>query len=172
MQLIDKIEVEVQEQEQFLKKQHDLLKQSLKGFKDIISRIVVLRNVAKMLKLDPDQASALDFEAGGPNGINERLLDNDTIEATGLAVLGGTILTTEENTLKRLLFRSTRGKAMLHTFEIEVDSKDVLLEKDEHAVKMIGYFVLFEDGPLRRPITKVCKSFMNAVYETGLKSVL
>ena len=133
---------------------------------------MVLRNVAKMLKLDPDEASALDFEAGGPNGINERLLDNDTIEATGLAVIGGTILTTEENTLKRLLFRSTRGKAMLHTFEIEVDSKDVLLEKDEHAVKMIGYFVLFEDGPLRRPITKVCKSFMNAVYETGLKSVL
>ena len=99
-------------------------------------------------------------------------MDNDTIEATGLAVIGGTILLQEENTLKRLLFRSTRGKAMLHTFDIEIDQKDVLIEKDDHAPKMRGYFVLFEDGPLRRPITKVCKSFMNAVYETGLKSVL
>ena len=155
-----------------MKKQHDLLKQSLKGFREILSRIVVLRNVAKMLKIDPDQATALDFESSGPNGLNERLLDNDTIEATGLAVIGGTILLQEENTLKRLLFRSTRGKAMLHTFDIEIDQKDVLVENDDHAPKMRGYFVLFEDGPLRRPITKVCKSFMNAVYETGLKSVL
>ena len=95
------------------------------------------------------------------------------VEATGLAVIGGTILQSEENTLKRLLFRSTRGKAMLHTFEIVIDKKDVLIERDDPTdKKSIGYFVLFEDGPLRRPITKVCKSFMNAVYETGLKTVL
>ncbi len=55
-----------------------------------------------MLKIDPDQANSLDFESSGPNGLNERILDNDTIEATCLAVIGGTILLQEENTLKRL----------------------------------------------------------------------
>ena len=58
----------------------------------------------------------MDVERG--NELEERLIDNETIEATGLAIIGGTILSTEENTLKRLLFRSTRGKAMLHTFDI------------------------------------------------------
>ena len=52
-QLIDKIESDVNEQEQFLKQQHDMLRQSLKGFSDILSRIVVLRNVAKVLNVDP-----------------------------------------------------------------------------------------------------------------------
>ena len=53
-QLIDKIESDVNDQEQFLKQQHDMLRQSLKGFGDILSRIQVLRNVAKVLKVDPN----------------------------------------------------------------------------------------------------------------------
>ena len=76
----------------------------------------------------------------------------------------------EENTLKRLLFRSTRGKAMLHTFDIKIDEKDVLLDEDD-ANRTRGYFVLFEDGPLRRTITRVCKSFMGNVYETSINTV-
>ena len=165
-QLIDKIEADVNEQERFLKQQHDMLRQSLKGFRDILSRIVVLRNVAKALKLDPDQVEGADAEA---NGLEERLIDAEHIETTGLAIIGGTILAGEENTLKRLLFRSTRGKAMLHTFDIRTAQRDVLI--DEKAEPWRGYFVLFEDGPARRPITRVCKSFMHAVYETGLKTV-
>ena len=93
-----------------------MLRQSLKGFSDILSRIVVLRNVAKVLNVDPHQIDGVDVERG--NELEERLIDNEIIEATGLAIIGGTILSTEENTLKRLLFRSTRGKAMLHTFDI------------------------------------------------------
>ena len=92
------------------------------------------------------------------------------MEATGLAIIGGTILSTEENTLKRLLFRSTRGKAMLHTFDIQIDKRDELLNDKIETWR--GYFVLFEDGPMRRPITRVCKSFMHAVYETGIKTVV
>ena len=60
---------------------------------------------------------------------------------------------------------------MLHTFDIVIDEKDVLLE-EEGAIRTRGYFVLFEDGPLRRTITRVCKSFMGAVYETSLQTVV
>ena len=122
--LIDKIEADVTEQERFLKKQDDLQKQSLKGFKDIISRINVLKSVAKILKIDPDEVVGLDVETGG---LTENLLDKETIEATGLAIIGGTIAQSEENTLKRLLFRSTRGKAMLYTQDIVIDEQDLLL---------------------------------------------
>ena len=71
--------------------------------------------------------------------------------------------------MKRLLFRSTQGKAMLHTFDIKTDQRDVLV--DEKAEPWRGYFVLFEDGPLRRPITRVCKGFMHSVYETSIKTI-
>ena len=106
------------------------------------------------------------------SGLNEALLDKETIEATGLAIIGGVIGAAEENTLKRLLFRSTRGQAILHTFDINIGAEDVLLETDEYAPKALGYFVLFEDGALRRIVTKVCKSFMGQVYETSFRTVM
>ena len=64
-QLMEKIEMDVNEQEKFLKQQHDMLRQSLKGFRDILSRIVVLRNVAKVLRFDPDPVMGADAEANG-----------------------------------------------------------------------------------------------------------
>ena len=57
--------MDVNEQERFLKQQHDMLRQSLKGFRDILSRIVVLRNVAKVLRFDPDPVMGADAEANG-----------------------------------------------------------------------------------------------------------
>ena len=73
--------------------------------------------------------------------------------------------------MKRLLFRSTRGKAILNTFDLTIEEEDVLLDEDD-ANRIRGYFVLFEDGDvIRRIITRVCKSFMGAVYETSLTSV-
>ena len=60
---------------------------------------------------------------------------------------------------------------MLYTHDVIIEEKDVILG-DEGANRTLGYFVLFEDGPLRRIITKVCKSFMGAVYETSLQTVV
>lgn len=61
---------------------------------------------------------------------------------------------------------------MLHTFDNKIlDEKDVLLGGSTE-IGSRGYFVLFEDGPLRRIITRVCKSFMQAVYETSLQTVI
>lgn len=128
----------------------------------------VLRHVAKILRIDPESA----FDDAENTGINEKLLDQQTVEATGLAILGGVIATTEENTLKRLLFRSTKGHAMLHTFDLTIDDADVLLDEAESGLRLRGYFVLFEDGHHRRTVTRVCKSFMGSVYETSFQSVI
>ena len=87
-----------------MKNQNSLIKESLKNFRDIVARQNVLRGVAKTLKFE--QESSFDLEN---SGLEERLLDRETIEATNSAVIGGVINVTEENTLKRLLFRSTRG---------------------------------------------------------------
>ena len=166
---MNNIETQIIEQDKFIREQHGLLTKSIKGFTEILQRISVLKSVAKILKVDPDEA----FNEEGNSGLNERLVDRETYEATGLAILGGVIQATEENTLKRLLFRATRGQAILHTFDIVIDRADVLLDTDEPTqYKPRGYFVLFEDGGLRRIVTRVCKSFMGQVYETSLQQVL
>ena len=84
--MIYNIETDVTEQEAFLKKQHGLIKESLKGFKDILARITVLKCVAKILKVPTDEIGDVE-----DRGNKEPLLDQETIEATGLAILGGTI---------------------------------------------------------------------------------
>ena len=105
------------EQDRFIKEQHGLLTKSIKGFVEILQRISVFRNVSRILKVDPVPGSIHDMES---TGLTESLLDRETIEATGLAILGGVIGAAEEITLKKLLFRSTRGQAMLHTFPIDI----------------------------------------------------
>ena len=48
----------------------------------------------------------------------------------------------------------------------------MLLDEDK-ANRKLGYFVLFQDEQfIRRIVTRVCKSFMGAVYETSLQTVL
>ena len=135
--LINMIETDVNAQETFLKKQHDLLKAGLKSFKEVLSRINVLTNVAKILKVDPE-AALMDTEK---SGLKEPLLEPQAL-ATELAMIGGTIQVSEENTLKRLLFRSTRGKAVLNTFDLVIEEQDVLLDEDK-ANRKLGYFVIF-----------------------------
>ena len=102
---MNNIETQIIEQDKFIREQHGLLTKSIKGFTEILQRISVLKSVAKILKVDPDEA----FNEEGNSGLNERLVDRETYEATGLAILGGVVQATEENTLKRLLFRATRG---------------------------------------------------------------
>jgi len=41
------------------------------------------------------------------------LINQDVLEATNISYFGGTLPLNEVNTLKRLLFRATRGRAMM-----------------------------------------------------------
>jgi len=74
--------------------------------------------------------------------------------------------------MKRLLFRVTRGKAMLQTFPLEVSDQDVLMKDDFHTSRL-GYIVLFEDQPvLRRTVLKTCQSFLGPVFETPMRNIM
>lgn len=80
------------------------------------------------------------------------------------------------NSLKRLLFRATRGRAVMTQFELEVDEQDVI-RNDEFHKRLQGYIVLVEDnGPFRQVVERVCKSFNNTsdeklVFECNPKTV-
>jgi hypothetical protein len=58
--------------------------------------------------------------------INESLINSEILDSSNICYLGGTIDTKEGHTLKRLLFRSTKGRAILTTFELNIAEEDVL----------------------------------------------
>lgn len=58
--------------------------------------------------------------------INESLLNLEVLESSNICYLGGVLEAKEGLTLKKLLFRSTKGRAILSTFEINVAEEDVL----------------------------------------------
>lgn len=73
--------------------------------------------------------------------------------------------------MKRLIFRATRGKAIMHTFPIELAPDEVIRGDDFHVTKT-GYVVIFEDGDkMRRTIERVTGSFMGMVFETTIQTV-
>ena len=91
------------------------------------------------------------------------------MEATNICYFGGTLSQKDSIVLKRLLFRATRGRAIMTTFDLEIDQEDVIRGDDFHTDN-VGYIVLVEDnGPLRTIAQRVCKSFStnddNRVFE-------
>jgi hypothetical protein len=91
------------------------------------------------------------------------------LENTNISYFGGTLAQKDSQVLKRLLFRATRGRAIMTTFDLEIEQEDVIRGDNFHA-ENIGYIVLVEDnGPLRTIAQRVCKSFStsedNRVYE-------
>ena len=116
------------------------------------------------------QPAPADLDAPS-NQLTDPLIDKEIFETSEIAYLGGTIDISERNTMKRLLFRITRGKAMLQTFPLEVSDRDVLMKDDFHK-RRLGYIVLFEDSPtMRRIVTKACQSFLGPVFETTMRSI-
>ena len=122
-QLAGEIEQDVADKTQFMKKQKSLIGESIDAFKLMLSKINLLRAVNKLLGLDKlkeeDRAELMNT---GVADKAEPLLGS----GSNIVYLGGSILASEEFTLKRLLFRVTRGKAVLQTFPMEVEDKDVL----------------------------------------------
>jgi len=103
-----------------MKKQKSLINDSTDAFKTMLSKINLLKAVHKLLGLD--KLSSGDREMMALEDKSEPLLGS----GSNIVYLGGSILASEEFTLKRLLFRCTRGKAVLSTFPLEVEDKDVL----------------------------------------------
>lgn len=61
-------------------------------------------------------------------------------------------------TLKKLIFRATRGKAYTHFFDLEIDQEDRMKGYNDHKEKLV-YIVVFEQGSyLKDRIEKICSA--------------
>ena len=128
---------------------------SVNDYRKVLTRRLFLEQVLQELNIDP---STSDYDAesifkrekdlnGGGKGLEASLLANDTLaEESALKIIGGSVARTEVQMLKKLLFRGTRGKALLTTFFLAEDESDKMNNVDFGFDKMIGYIIIYQDN--------------------------
>ena len=132
-----------------MKEQTKLIDEAVKSFRSLVCQINILNSVAKIMGLQQEKVITGDNElrisaSQKTAKIHESLINQEILESSNICYLGGTLDARDGITLKRLLFRSTRGRAILTTFELDVAEEDVL-RGDSYHKHQIGYVVLFED---------------------------
>ena len=151
-----------------------MIEEAMRSFRQCLCQINIYNAVARAIGV-ADSKSLMDLEKSTTKQIEEPLVSSEIYENTNLSYIGGTLDRREELTLKRLLFRATRGRAILNTFELEVNDEDKV-HGDEWIQNHIGYLCMFQEvGPLRKIVERVCSSFNltgeHVVIEISPKSV-
>lgn len=68
-------------------------------------------------------------------------------------------------TFKRMLFRSTRGKAYVHFFEFITHPSDRMVHVNDHNDRLV-YIVVFEEGYyLKEKIKRICQNSTEHMFE-------
>lgn len=94
--------------------------------------------------------------------MNQGLLDELSYK---IAYIGGTIRKTDQLTLKKMLFRTTRGKAYVHFFNLDIPLEDRMINVTDHIEKLV-YIVAFEEGTyLKERIKKICQSASDIMFD-------
>ena len=74
--------------------------------------------------------------------------------------MGGTVKQAELQTLKKLIFRGTRGRALVRTFDLDLDISDVLTNKSFTFDTLEGYVIIYDDSMnIGSIVRRICNSF-------------
>ena len=168
--LLAKIEQDINSQAEFMKQQNTLLQNSFSQYRKQIARIKFLEQVSQIC--EKEKPTGADLEAKvlqNQNQVQDSLLQNDTLVESSVKVMGGTVPKAEVQMLKKLLFRATRGRALLSTFALEIDSTDQMNAYDFGFDNNLGYIILFEESlNIGRIVMKICSSFQADLFETTI----
>ena len=133
----------------------------LHTMRDAISTLIEHKNVIRVAGQILSNSGLSRSRPGSINNEEEAknvpLLDNNMDGGIRIAYVAGTILTSEVQRFKRLLFRATKGKALPHFHDMEEGVEDVHGKVNMKTV----YVVVFEEGArIRSRVTKICDSFL------------
>lgn len=128
---------------------------NVKDFRSLVCQLNVLSAVAKVFNMKNVDLNA---SVNKSTQLNESLLNH--VDETNMVYYGGTVRNQDIAALKKLLFRVTRGHAIITSFELQVHEDDII-RNDFFQRERIGYIVLLEDQPqLRTRVERVCQSFV------------
>ena len=159
--LLEEIQRDIAQQEAFIQEQNGRMKDaeaSLNNLKDCLQVLKVAKAMIPSLQGQFGEQMA-DMEMGG--SINRRGDDQmgliDESKSINIQHVAGVVEQTEIERLRRLIFRSTKGKSYMYIQEyIDVES----------VKKRSVYIIVFWDGEhIRDRIQKICDSFSGQRYE-------
>ena len=124
----------------------------------LICKINVLQKASKLFE------NALASVEGDQEKLrrNSSQLDEPLLNSSNhlfkFVYLGGTIKKQDQMVLKKLIFRSTRGKACISFFDLKVKPEDRMKKLNDTQDDMV-YIVIFQEGGfIRDKIQKICAS--------------
>lgn len=133
---------------------------SLNNLKDCLQVLKVAKAMIPSLQGQFGEQMANDVEMGGSINRNDdqmALMDPDQSKSINIQHVAGVVDQTEIERLRRLIFRSTKGKSYMY-----------IQEYDDRAStkKRSVYIIVFWDGEhIRDRIQKICDSFSGQRYE-------
>lgn len=74
--------------------------------------------------------------------------------------------------LKKLIFRGTRGKALVTTYDLNLDISDVLNNGSFSFEALEGYCIIFDNSTnINQIIMRICHGFQLDVFETSIPTI-
>jgi hypothetical protein len=180
-QLFDKIEKKVIEYEKFVKQQLVRYNNFITEFKLDLEQTELLEYAQKSFSLDSHLKSyeeqKKDFESH--DQIVEPLLGNDESHSllqdqnalsqrgVSLEIMGGIIQKSEQERLKKMIFRAFRGKCLIFDEDLVLDRRDTLkTDVEPENNRKVVYIIMFESGEfLKRKANILLHSFNGQVFD-------
>jgi V-type H+-transporting ATPase subunit a len=157
----EEIEKEVETKESFVAQQTEILRKMHEDLNHLVQYKTVLSKAASVIgggKLMGDKSMSLD-QSQEEGDVHESLVDMGQITIGHIA---GTILKEEQERFNRLVFRATRGNAIVCFKEF---TKPVVDYFGKGQMKSV-YIIVFQEGEfIRDRINRICDSFMGDRYE-------
>ena len=156
--LFDAIEADVHGKEEFVQNMAKRIQEMKNDINKLDDYIRVLNFVNGMLPQIGANArpvgTAINDGFGVSPGDNQ-IVDSSEPMLGGVSFISGTIRQEEEDRLKKMVFRATRGKALCHTRTFSQDGVDKVV-----------YMVVFQDiANTADRVQKICDSFMGQRFD-------
>lgn len=157
----EEIEQEIKNKEGFVSQQIEVLKKMHEDLNHLIEYKTVLSKAASVIggrKNETEESMSVDLSKSEQD-VHASLVGGQEISIGHLA---GTILKEEQERFNRLIFRATRGNAIVCFREFTKPIVDYTGKKSMKSV----YIVIFQEGEfIRDRIIRICDSFMGTRYE-------
>eukprot|EP00347_Sterkiella_histriomuscorum_P018134 403346660 len=180
--LFDQIQTETKDREKFVQNQIQQIKELHKSFNtQVIIKNILSRSLDLLQNIDLDRSSSRDYYDSsegeeesslmGRGRQTDRQIIKQELKNQGIPTgkntlfspLVGTVTTSEQQRMKKLIFRVSRGKAYTQFFNLN----EKIYDYYGNQLDLMIYFVVFPLGSqyLRERLRRVCDSFQGEKFE-------
>jgi len=168
--LSGEVNAELSSSFKYIQQQQNTLTQSYNTFREVVQKIAILNKIRELTGQPFIQRSASQFMKNytGDESINPA---SEAMITTKIAYMGGIIDNKSVHQLKRLVIRTTRCQVFVHSFPLNLEEQDQLIEDKDQEQKSIYVMVYQEGSILEDKIKRICNSFSDISHSVTLEEL-